>query len=58
MSPDMWGSSSLLLDKVTALLSATISLLGIVAGVLYDVEALLEKVTTLCQADVKEYSAI
>ena len=47
----------MLLDKVKGLLSATISLLDMPAGVLYYVEALLEKVITLCQADVNGYSS-
>jgi hypothetical protein len=57
MSPKSRGSSCILLDDVTGLLSATISLLGILAGVLYDVEALLEKVITLRQADINGYSS-
>jgi hypothetical protein len=57
MSPKSRGSSCILLDDVTGLLSATISLLGILAGVLYDVEALLDKVITLHQADINGYSS-
>jgi hypothetical protein len=37
----------MLLGNVTDLLNSTVSLPGILAGVLYDVEALLEKVITL-----------
>jgi hypothetical protein len=37
----------MLLDNLTSLLNSTVSLPGILAGVLYDVEALLEKVITL-----------
>ena len=37
----------MLLGNVTSLLTATVDLLAILAGVLYDVEALLEKVITM-----------
>ncbi len=37
----------MLVGNVTDLLNATVDLLAILAGVLYDVEALLEKVITL-----------
>ena len=47
MSPKSRGSSLMLLDNLTSLLNSTVSLLGILAGVLYDVEALLEKVITM-----------
>jgi len=47
MSPKSRGSSLMLLDNFSSLLNSTVSLLGILAGVLYDVEALLEKVITL-----------
>ena len=47
MSPKSRGSSLFLLGNVTDLLNSTVSLLGILAGVLFDVEALLEKVITL-----------
>ena len=47
MSPKSRGSSLMLLGNVTDLLNSTVSLPGILAGVLYGVEALLEKVITL-----------
>lgn len=47
MSPKSRGSSLMLLDNLTDLLDSTVSLPGILAGVLYGVEALLEKVITL-----------
>ena len=47
MSPKSRGSSMMLLGNLTDLLDSTVSLLGILAGVLYDVEALLEKVITM-----------
>ena len=37
----------MLLGNVTDLLNATVGLLAILAGVLYDVEALMEKVITM-----------
>jgi len=46
----------MLLDNLTPLLNSTASLLGILAGVLYDVEALLEKVITLRQATASNRS--
>ena len=50
MSPKSRGSSLMLIDNLTSLLDSTVSLPGILAGVLYGVEALLEKVITLRQA--------
>ena len=56
MSPKSRGSSLMLLGNVTDLLNSTVSLPGILAGVLYDVEALLEKVITLRQATASNRS--
>ena len=49
MSPKSRGSSSMLLDSLTYLLNLTVDLPVILAGVLYDIERILEKVITLRQ---------
>ena len=56
MSPKSRGSSMMLLGSVTDLLNSTVSLPGILAGVLYDVERILEKVITLRQATASNHS--
>lgn len=40
-------TAAMLVGNVTDLLNATVGLLAILAGVLYDVEALMEKVITM-----------